>query len=57
MHKYNDMEIKNSLDCTLLQADLDNIYEKSVTWRILIVLNVKFLLLVVVRHQYYLIVW
>ena len=27
------MEIKNNLDCTLLQADLDKFYEWSVTWR------------------------
>ena len=27
------LEIKNNLDCTLLQADLDKLYEWSVTWR------------------------
>ena len=27
------MEIKNNLDCALLQADLDRLYEWSVTWR------------------------
>ena len=27
------MEIKNNLVCTLLQADLDRLYEWSVTWR------------------------
>ena len=27
------MEIKNNLDCTLLQADLDRLYEWSVAWR------------------------